>query len=301
MRWLTVVQWGIVGAMFVVAAIVWPLVPDSLPVHFGITGEANRYGSKVEGLLILPIVTLVVVVLLNLLPRIDPRRERYADFGIPIGLFVVAVEVFLALVYATMLAVFLGVNVNATMVIVPLVGLLLIAIGTVLGFVAGVAIGWSRLAYYWGHPLLRFIGPVPATAWLPVAVFVFPTSFSASAFLIALATGMPVAVLTWSGVASVNSRYYDVARVLDGNSRFLIFKVAIPAAMPHVFVGLFMGLSFSFAILVVAEMLVGSIASEKVIVRSAPTGTSVASDTGESDTIVGAVSGAGVLKLQVAE
>jgi NitT/TauT family transport system permease protein len=130
-----------------------------------------------------------------------------------------------------------------------------VVIGAVLGFAAGVAIGWSRLAYYWGHPLLRFIGPVPATAWLPVAVFVFPTSFSASVFLVALATGMPVAVLTWSGVTSVNSGYYDVARVLGANNRFLIFKVAIPAAMPHVFVGLFMGLSFSFAILVVAEML----------------------------------------------
>jgi NitT/TauT family transport system permease protein len=130
-----------------------------------------------------------------------------------------------------------------------------VAIGAILGFAAGVAIGWSQPVHYWGHPLLRFIGPVPATAWLPVEVFVFPTSFSASAFLIALAAGMPVAVLTWSGVTSVNSGYYDVARVLGGNSRFLIFKVAIPAAMPHVFVGLFMGLSFSFAILVVAEML----------------------------------------------
>jgi NitT/TauT family transport system permease protein len=130
-----------------------------------------------------------------------------------------------------------------------------VAIGAVLGFAAGVAIGWSRLAHYWGHPLLRFIGPVPATAWLPVAVFVFPTSFSASVFLVALATGMPVAVLTWSGITSVNSGYYDVARVLGAKNRFLIFKVAIPAAMPHVFVGLFMGLSFSFAILVVAEML----------------------------------------------
>ena len=37
--------------------------------------------------------------------------------------------------------------------------------------------------------------------------------------------------------------------------RFLILKVAIPAALPHVFVGLFMGLGSSFAVLVVAEML----------------------------------------------
>jgi NitT/TauT family transport system permease protein len=128
-------------------------------------------------------------------------------------------------------------------------------LGAAAGFVIGVAIGWSRLAGYWIHPVLRFIGPLPATAWLPLAFFVFPSSFSASIFLIALATGFPVTVLTWSGVASVNSAYYDIARTLGASQRFLVLKVAIPAAMPHVFVGLFMGLGNSFAVLVVAEML----------------------------------------------
>ncbi len=128
-------------------------------------------------------------------------------------------------------------------------------LGAAVGFVTGVAIGWSRLAGYWIHPVLRFIGPLPATAWLPLAFFVFPSSFSASIFLIALATGFPVTVLTWSGVAGVNSAYYDIARTLGASERFLVLNVAIPAAMPHVFVGLFMGLGNSFAVLVVAEML----------------------------------------------
>jgi NitT/TauT family transport system permease protein len=128
-------------------------------------------------------------------------------------------------------------------------------LGAAVGFVTGVAIGWSRLAGYWIPPVLRFIGPLPATAWLPLAFFVFPSSFSASIFLIALATGFPVTVLTWSGVAGVNSAYYDIARTLGATQRFLVLKVAVPAAMPHVFVGLFMGLGNSFAVLVVAEML----------------------------------------------
>ncbi len=128
-------------------------------------------------------------------------------------------------------------------------------LGAAIGFVTGVAIGWSRLAGYWIHPVLRVVGPLPATAWLPLAFFMFPSSFSASIFLIALATGFPVTVLTWSGVAGVNSAYYDIARTLGANERFLVLKVAIPAAMPHVFVGLFMGLGSSFAVLVVAEML----------------------------------------------
>jgi NitT/TauT family transport system permease protein len=128
-------------------------------------------------------------------------------------------------------------------------------IGAGAGFVIGVMLGWSRAFGYWVHPILRSIGPLPSIAWLPIAFFAFPSSWSASIFLIALTTGFPVAVLTWSGVASVNSSYYDVARTLGASPAFLVFKVAIPAALPHVFVGLFMGLGASFAVLVTAEMM----------------------------------------------
>jgi len=129
------------------------------------------------------------------------------------------------------------------------------AIGATAGFVAGVSIGWSRAVGYWAHPVLRLLGPLPATAWLPLAFFAFPGSYSASTFLVALATGFPVTVLTWSGVAGVNKAYYDVARTMGASQRFLVLKVAIPAAMPSVFVGLFMGLGASFSVLVVAEMM----------------------------------------------
>jgi len=128
-------------------------------------------------------------------------------------------------------------------------------IGAVAGFAFGVAIGWSRAVGYWAHPVLRLVGPLPATAWLPIAFFAFPSSHSASTFLIALATGFPVTVLTWSGVAGVNKAFYDVARTMGASQRFLVLKVAIPAAMPSVFVGLFMGLGASFSVLVVAEMM----------------------------------------------
>lgn len=128
-------------------------------------------------------------------------------------------------------------------------------IGGVVGFSLGVSIGWFKAAHYWGHPILRFVGPLPATAWLPVAFFFLPSARSASTFLIALSTTFPVAVLTSSGIASVSKSYYDIARTFGASTRFLILKVAIPAALPHVFVGLFMGLGTSFAVLIVAEMM----------------------------------------------
>jgi len=129
------------------------------------------------------------------------------------------------------------------------------ALGAVVGFLFGLAMGWSRLVGYWAHPVVRLIGPLPATAWLPVAFFAFSSSRGASTFLIALASFFPVAVLTWSGVSSVSKAYYDVARTMGASPWFLVRKVAIPAAMPSVFVGLFMGLGASFSVLVVAEMM----------------------------------------------
>lgn len=127
--------------------------------------------------------------------------------------------------------------------------------GALAGFLVGVSIGWSRAVGYWVHPLIRFIGPVPASALLPIAFFAFPSSYAAAVFLIALATGFPVAVLTWSGVAGVNRNYYDVARTMGASPWFLVLRVAIPAALPQVFVGLFMGLGAAFSILVTAEMM----------------------------------------------
>ncbi|TDF65350.1 ABC transporter permease [Cupriavidus sp. L7L] len=130
-----------------------------------------------------------------------------------------------------------------------------VAYGGLVGFLVGVSIGWSRRIGYWVHPVLRVLGPLPSTALLPLTFYFFPSSYSAAVFLIALATAFPVAVLTWSGVAGVNKSYYDVARTLGASGWFLVLRVAIPAALPQVFVGLFMGLGASFSVLVTAEMM----------------------------------------------
>ncbi len=77
-------------------------------------------------------------------------------------------------------------------------------LGIVAGYMAGVALGWSKRFAYWGMPLLKLIGPVPATAWIPCTFYFFPSTFDASVFIVALSAGIPVAILTSSGVASVD-------------------------------------------------------------------------------------------------
>jgi NitT/TauT family transport system permease protein len=126
-------------------------------------------------------------------------------------------------------------------------------LGVVAGLVSGVMIGWSGGVRYWGMPVLKVLGPIPATAWIPMALIFFPRSMAAGVFLIALAVWFPVTMLSASGVSNVRASYLDVARTLGAGRAFLIFRVAIPAAMPSIFVGLFMGLGASFLTLLVAE------------------------------------------------
>lgn len=129
------------------------------------------------------------------------------------------------------------------------------AFGLAVGLPTGILMGWSPRCHYWLNPALRLIGPIPATAWIPIAMVLFPSSFSASVFLIALSCWFPITVMTWSGIANVSKAYYEVARSLGASEWYLVSRVALPAAMPTIFVGLFMGLGMAFVTLVVGEML----------------------------------------------
>ncbi len=125
--------------------------------------------------------------------------------------------------------------------------------GVAAGVVTGVCIGWFERARYWGMPVLKVVGPIPATAWIPLAMVLSPNATFSAIGLIALAVWFPVTMLTASGISNTRASYLDVARTLGAKPAFLIFRVAIPAAMPNIFVGLFMGLGASFLTLVVAE------------------------------------------------
>jgi sulfonate transport system permease protein len=127
------------------------------------------------------------------------------------------------------------------------------ALGVTIALVTGVCIGWFGRARYWGMPLLKIIGPIPATAWIPLAMVVAPSAMFSAVFVIALAVWFPVTMLTASGISNTRASYLDVARTLGADRRYLIFRVAIPAAMPSIFLGLFMGLGASFLTLIVAE------------------------------------------------
>ena len=72
---------------------------QQVPVHFGVNGEADRFGSRFEAFLVFPLVLIGVTVLLAILPRIDPRRtgmeksvKAYSATWMAVVVFLVAIS-----------------------------------------------------------------------------------------------------------------------------------------------------------------------------------------------------------------
>ncbi|MBS2023568.1 MAG: SdpI family protein [Deltaproteobacteria bacterium] len=66
----------VLGALLldvVTAVILWPQLPESVPVHWDLSGAPNRYGSRWELVLVAPGVTLLLWALVSFLSRIDPK------------------------------------------------------------------------------------------------------------------------------------------------------------------------------------------------------------------------------------
>lgn len=64
-----------VPGMFVGAAVAWPDLPDRIPVHFGLSGRPDRWGSRVW-IWLLPSLAALVTAGLSLLER-HPRIYNY--------------------------------------------------------------------------------------------------------------------------------------------------------------------------------------------------------------------------------
>ena len=127
--------------------------------------------------------------------------------------------------------------------------------GGILGFLTGILIGFNKKASYWISPFMKFVGPIPPTSWSPLVLSLFTTTYSASVFMVALAVWFPITLMTSSGIQNVNNSYFEVASTLGSGKLNKIFKVAVPAAMPSIFLGIFYATCSAFVTLVTAELL----------------------------------------------
>lgn len=126
--------------------------------------------------------------------------------------------------------------------------------GTILGLATGILIGWWRQWDYWLSPVIRITGIIPAVAWLPIALAILPTSFTTGVFLIFISSWFPVSSMMAAGIIATPKSYFEAAKTLGADNGFLLFRIAVPHAMPSMFIGINTATAFSFTTLIVSEM-----------------------------------------------
>lgn len=139
--------------------------------------------------------------------------------------------------------------------------LLRVGFGFAAAMVLGIGLGLLIGRFRWVHdsllPPLEVLRPIPAVAWIPLAILMFPSSEGSMVFITFIGALFPILLNTIHGVEAVDARLIASARSL-GTRRWRLFtEVIAPGASPSIVTGLSIGMGTCWFCLVTAEMIAG--------------------------------------------
>jgi NitT/TauT family transport system permease protein len=123
------------------------------------------------------------------------------------------------------------------------------------GIAIGILTGWFELFSDLLDPLVQLLRPIPMTAWLPFATFMFGIREGAAIFLIAMGSFFPIVVSCTHGAEQTPKNLVRAALMLGTDPKRLLFRVVLPSALPNIFNGLRVGLGIAWVLVIVSEML----------------------------------------------
>jgi uncharacterized membrane protein len=134
--------------MFAAAAYTYPLLPDQIPSHWNFAGEVDSYAPKSWGAWMIPGLTMLMIVLLPLVRRIDPRREKFKEFVREWELIQLTIVAFFAYLYGVTLAACLYGPINMNFWMMAGFGIFFILLGNYLGkiqpnYTVGIRVPWT--------------------------------------------------------------------------------------------------------------------------------------------------------------
>jgi uncharacterized membrane protein len=105
---------------------------ERIASHWNSYGQPDGYMSKFWGAFLFPIITLAVLLLFLIIPKIDPLKENIKKFRKHYDVFILVLTIFLFYIYILSILANFGKAFNMTTMIMPAIGLLFIYIGSLL-------------------------------------------------------------------------------------------------------------------------------------------------------------------------
>lgn len=110
----------------------YPLLPSTLVSHWGAYGEPNGTMTRFWGVALLPIIMLFLGAILLLAPKMAKNKDQFAKVESTYYLMLSVLSVFFMLIQAFIIAVNLGVQINAAVFFSVMMGLLFIVLGRIM-------------------------------------------------------------------------------------------------------------------------------------------------------------------------
>ncbi|GJD58280.1 ABC transporter permease [Methylobacterium dankookense] len=121
----------------------------------------------------------------------------------------------------------------------------------------GLLMGRFRALREVAFPICEVLRPIPAIAWVPMAIMLWPTNEASIVFITFLGSFFPVLINTLQGMAHVDPVLVRAARCLGAGEGALFREVYLPACLPQIFTGLTVGMGVAWVSLIAAEMISG--------------------------------------------
>lgn len=123
----------VIVASFVIGCCVYPYMPSSIASHWNINGEVDGYMSKFWGIFLMPIISLFILLLFLVIPKIDPLRENIKGFKKYFDGFILLITLFLFYIYSLTILWNLGLRFDLTRFMAPAIGALFFYCGILIG------------------------------------------------------------------------------------------------------------------------------------------------------------------------
>lgn len=128
-------------------------------------------------------------------------------------------------------------------------------LGAAVAIPLGFAMGWYAPVRALVEPWTQFFRTIPPLAIIPLAIVLMGIGELPKVFVITLASFLVSIVATFQGVLNVDNTLINAGRVLGANDLVIFRRIAVPASIPFIMVGLRQALGSGWATLVAAELI----------------------------------------------
>lgn len=124
------------------------------------------------------------------------------------------------------------------------------------GIFLGLLVGRFRIFEDTVGSLISGLQTLPTICWLPLSLLWFGLNDRAIIFLVFMGAVLSIATGTDAGVKNVPPLYIRAAKTMGARRWKLYLEVIIPAALPHIIIGMKQGWSFAWRSLMAGELLI---------------------------------------------